>query len=496
MRRDVRCVARGVAGLLAVLAVPLAAHETNTWTATAANNAPATALDWTAGENWSLGHAPAAGDDVSVPVNPSGTQFIRLPSSVTVGDLLLKDNTLLLGEQVAITSMGNGRTPRVYRGWLFADVTLQAAAGSRSPWLGHNHFCGRILSPHGDVIPATDTVHHRLDRYATSPDPLRTDDLLIGNAHRLFPGNAFLAIYAAGAEASASAWAQTAGSPYLALADASAATVAVGAAVTGAGIPAGAYVRRRFTDTHIELSLPATETCASNVLSFAAFHPDARLHVSAYHRQGDHGSELRLLKRLAADGLQLEIDTFGNAGGGQFWQLGLREKDAADWLPGILVLHAVTGGHRKGPSDVLRNCHLLFAGTAAGGSTVFGETRIMAFDQAAYTARLTVTNGVGEVANFTNFVGTLVKDGAGTLAIGLADAANAGAIVLEGGTLELTARDTAGTDGVSFAALTMAAGTALKLPEGGLRVAAATFADGTTVLGPGTLRVQGVPAGT
>lgn len=495
MRRDVRCVARGVAGLLVVLAVPLAAHETNTWTATAANNAPATALDWTAGENWSLGHAPAAGDDVSVPVNPSGTQFIRLPSSVTVGDLLLKDNALLLGEQVAITSMGNGRTPRVYRGWLFADVTLQAAAGSRSPWIGNNHFCGRILSPHGNVIPADGTVHHRLDRYATSPDPLRTDDLLMGDACRLFPGNAFLAIYAAGAEASASAWAQTAGSPYLALADASAATVAVGAAVTGAGIPAGAYVRRRFTDTHIELSQPATETSASNVLSFAAFHPDARLHVSAYHRQGDNGSELRLLKRLAADGLQLEIDTFGNAGTGQFWQLGLREKDAAEWLPGTLVLHAVTGGHRKGPSDVLRNCHLLFAGTAAGGSTVFGETRIMAFDQAAYTARLTVTNGVGEVANFTNFVGTLVKDGAGTLAIGLADAANAGAIVLEGGTLELTARDTAGTDGVSFAALTMAAGTALKLPEGGLRVAAATFADGATVLGPGTLRVQGIPAG-
>ena len=129
MKADVRCgvprqaIRRGLAGLLAVLAVPLAAHETNTWTATAANNAPATALDWTAGENWSLGHAPAAGDDVIFSAN-TGVQFIRLPDAATVGDLRLKDNTLLLGEQVAITSMGNGRTPRVYRGWLFADVTL------------------------------------------------------------------------------------------------------------------------------------------------------------------------------------------------------------------------------------------------------------------------------------------------------------------------------------------------------------------------------------
>ena len=202
MRRDVRCVARVVAGLLAVLAVPLAAHETNKWTATTANNAPATALDWTAGENWSLDRAPAAGDEVSVAESPSGTQFIRLPFSVTVGDLLLKDNTLLLGEQVEITSMGNGRSPRVDRGWLFADVTLQAAAYSRSRWIGNNHFCGRILSPHGNVIPADGTVHHRLDRYATSPNPLRTDDLVMGDACQLFPGDASLAIYAAGAEAS------------------------------------------------------------------------------------------------------------------------------------------------------------------------------------------------------------------------------------------------------------------------------------------------------
>lgn len=500
-RRDVRwgatgrTVRRGLAGLLSVLAAPLVAYEMNTWVSTTADTTPATALDWTADANWSLGHAPAVGDDVKFAAN-LGTQFIRLSDAVTVGDLRLADNTFLLGEQLAITSTGNGRTPRVYKGWLFADLTLQAAAGSLSPWLGENQMvCGRLLSPHGFVIPASNTLNLRLDRYATSPDPLRTDDLQVGAAYGFHPGNASFAAYVEGAEASSSAWAQASGSPYLALADATAATVAVGAAVTGAGIPEGTWVRRRFTEKWIELSQPATETQSSNVLAFAAFHPDARLHVPLYKRQGDSGSMLRLHKRQAADGLSLEIDTFNNASGGQYWLLGISEGDAAGWLPGTLVLHAVTGGHRKGPSDVLRNCHLLFAGTTAGDGTVFDENRIMSFEKAAYTARLTVTNGVGAVANFTNFVGTLVKDGAGTLRIGLADAANAGSIVLEGGTLALTARDTAGTDGVSFAALTMAAGTTLQVPEAGLRVATATFGDGVTVCGPGTLRVRSVPAG-
>lgn len=492
-RRAICGAVRGLAGLCSALAVPLAAYETNTWVATTKNNAPATALDWTAGANWSLGHAPAAGDSAWFNLI-DGAQFIRLPDAVTVGDLkCANNNRYLIGEQLAF--MMDGSTPKVYNGWLFADLTLQAADGSTSPWLGDNQICGRLLSPYGWVMPASNTVYHRLDRYATSPDPLRTDDLQVGAAYGFHPGNASFAAYVEGAEASSSAWAQTAGSPYLALADAAAATVAAGAAVTGEGIPKGTWVRRRFTEKLLELSQPATETLASNVLSFAAFHPDARLHVPRYKCQGTGGSQLRLHRRHAADGLALEIDVFENAGGGQFWLLGIAEGDAAGWQPGALVLHDVTGGHRQRPSDVLRNCHLLFAGTAAGGGTAFGENRIMSFEKAAYTARLTVTNGVGAVANFTNFVGTLVKDGAGTLRIGLADAANAGAIVVEGGTLALTARATAGTDGVSFAALTMAAGTTLQVPEAGMRVAAATFGDGVTVCGPGVLRVQGGAAG-
>lgn len=500
----------GLAAAAALAFLPLAAdYVTNTWTNVTAGaevgRTPATAFDWTDAANWSLGRAPAAGEGAMFnQFSPAGARYVRLPGDVTVGDLNLKsENTVcLIGERVTSTSALRGQKVVLYNGWVFADVTLQAADGEIAPWLGNIAICGRLISPYGRIIQASNFVRHRLDRYATSTDPLRTDDLQLaasGWKAGLHPGNASYAVYAEGADASSSAWTQTAGSPYISLKDASAALVAVGAAVTGAGIPEGTWVRRRFTErTEIELSQPVTETIASNVLSFAAFTPDARLYAPGYWRQGDHASVLQLCKRRDADGLQFEIGEFVNATSAKdqtYWVLGVGKDEAQHWKPGTLVLHAVTGGHKVRPSDVLRNCHLLLAGTAAGGNTVFGETRIMAFEAADYTARLTVTNGVGEVANFTNFVGRLVKDGAGTLRIGLADAVNAGEVAVEAGTLELTARDTAGTDGVSFAALELAAGATLRLPEGGMRVAAATLAEGATVRGPGVLRVaKGDPA--
>ncbi|MGN0853228.1 MAG: hypothetical protein ACI4Q3_07600 [Kiritimatiellia bacterium] len=481
--------------MLVGFVAPVAAYETNVWQTTTVGNTPETALDWLDSANWSLGSPPAAGDSVSF-ASRSGVQYVRLPENLTLCDLRLVENTYLVGERLVFSSAGAGTNPRVYNGWIFADVTMTTVADEKSPWVGGNYFCGRLIAPYDSIIPASGMVCHRLDRYATSSNPLRTDDLQGGEtAVVLHPGNASYAVYAAGAAASASAWSQTEGSPYLSLADASAAPVAVGATVTGAGIPEGTFVRRRFTDlTHIELSQPVAETLSSNVLSFAAFNPDVRLHVQRYIRQGNSGSALMLCKYLPDDNLQLEIDTFGNAANGTWWEIGLSSSQSP-WLPGTLVLHTVGGGHRQGPSDKLHDCHLVFAGTDAGGNTVFGESRIMAFADAVSTARLDVPEGVGEIANFTNLIGTLVKEGAGTLKIGLADAVNAGALVVAAGTLELAARGTAGVDGVSFASLTMAAGTTLRLPETGMTVSRVALEDGATVCGPGTLKVMGPMSG-
>lgn len=476
-----------LSGLLGIY-VPLAAYETDTWQTTTANNTPATALDWTDGANWSLGYAPADGDAVKWTAR-AGAQYVRLPDDLTLGGLDLVNDTYLIGERLVFSSAGPGTWPRAYNGWIFADVTTAKASGEKSAWMGNNYFCGRLLATYERIIPASGTMFHRVDRYATSSNPLRTDDLQVASNLSIHPGNASYAVYVEGAAASSSAWSQTAGSPYISLADASAPATAVGTLVTGAGIPEGTFVRRRFTErTQIELSQPVTETLSSNLLSFAAFNPDVRMHVPLYIRQGTEGSSLKICKRLEADSARFEIDTFSNSAGGEWWWLGVMYNETT-WIPGTIVLHSITGGHKKGPSDRLRNCHLVFAGTADGGSTVFGESRIMTFDGSGYTARLEVPEGTGEIANFTNFVGALVKEGAGTLKIGLADAVNTGTLDIKAGTLELTARETAGAEGVSFAALTMAAGTTLRIPESGMTVSSATFGEGVTVCGPGTLKV-------
>ncbi len=488
-------------GLAVLAALPLAAYETNTWSCATANNTPLTALDWSAAENWSLGHAPASGDYVkwcSIDVNK--LQYVRLPDALTVNQLSLAYSNLkspvLIGEALTIQPGLGGNRGALSWGLTYADVSLQAG----STWMSSTDIAGCLLAPSANVIPAGGWVNHRLDLYATSPDTVRTNDLQIGADYALFPGNANFAVYAAGAEASASAWTLTEGSPYIALKDASAARVAVGAAVTGDGIPEGTWVRRWFSNGLLELSQAATATATSNTLSFAAFHPDARLHVPTYKRQGEDGSAIKLGRRLAADSLRFEIDTFRNVGvkKGNYWLIGLEVSDLDTWQPGTLVLHDVQDSHALRPGDRLRNCHIEFAGTASGGATTFGEKRIVAFDTgvAGAVARLTVpAEKTGVIANFTNFTGTVVKDGAGTLTIGLADAENAGALSVEAGTLALTARASAGTAGVSFASLTLAAGATLQLPAEGLRVAAATFGDGVTVRGPGVLRVAGAKTG-
>ncbi len=484
-------------GMTLLAALPLAAYETNTWSCETVGNTPLTALDWSDAGNWALGHVPAAGDCVKWN-KPDGVQYVRLPDALTVNQLNGANpaKTIFIGESLSIQSGNGGNGGKLSYGTLYADMS-QLAGGTGCLMA---NVAGRISALAGSITLTGGWLNHRLDYYATSGDAVRTDDLSVGADYAIIPGDAHFAVYAAGAEASSSAWTLTEGSPYVALKDASAGYVAVGAAVTGEGVPAGTWVRRRFSNALLELSQPATATIDSSALSFSAFHPDARLHVTNFQRLGYDGSAIKLGRRMAADSLRFEIDVFENAANkdGNYWLLGLEASNLAEWQPGTFVLHEVRDAHDLRPSDRLRNCHIEFAGTADGGATAFGEKRIVAFDEgtADATARLTVPEGKsGAIANFTGFTGTVVKDGAGTLTIGLADAANAGSLAVEAGTLALTARASAGADGVSFASLALAAGATIQLPAEGMRVASATFGDGVTVRGPGVLRVAGAKTG-
>ena len=59
------------------------AFTTNTWTNANSGNTPATAYDWSAPDNWSLGAVPGDHDSVKFPTG-GGMRYIKMPSTVTV----------------------------------------------------------------------------------------------------------------------------------------------------------------------------------------------------------------------------------------------------------------------------------------------------------------------------------------------------------------------------------------------------------------------------
>lgn len=468
-------------------------------------NTPQTPIEWMVPGNWSQERIPADGEATTFP-SYQYSYYVHLPENIKSGKLSCGWNTYLVGECITMTSASTGNTKQLDKGWFFADVHV-ADAGSlvaeKDCWFDSATIAGRIFADGRHIVPSSGTLKHQLDRYATSPNPLRTDDVVItqpssGGVVGIKPGNASYAVYAAGADASSSAWHLTDKSPYIQCAEPSAAFVAVGATVTGAGIPPGTYVRRRFTESMnwLELSNPVTETIPSNVLSFGSFNPDVRYHVPWYGPQGSNGSSLMACRRLLADSVRFEIDVFTMSTQDHYWKLGVPSNEST-WIPGTFVLHEVTGGSADYINDRLLNCHLEFAGMEDGSPTRFPATRRMTFVDAQCTARMTVPEEkTGIIESFTGFTGTLVKDGAGALKIGLEDAANAGALVVKDGVLELVRADSAAWTGTSFGSISIAAGATLKIPLEGLTVGELSIEDGATIVGPGRLVVEGRRSGS
>ena len=112
---------------------------------------------------------------------------------------------------------------------------------------------------------------------------------------------------------------------------------------------------------------------------------------------------------------------------------------------------------------------------------------------AAATARLTVDAGVS--ASFKSLdalAGTIVKDGAGTLTLPVGSDL-AGAVVLEEGTLSLTASEVC-----RLAALTIKSGAVFQMPDCGIRIGTLTVEPGARIVGSVPLQYEtlvGDPAG-
>ena len=464
--------------------------ETCTWTLSSSGNTPATAYDWTDAANWQDGRVPADGDAVVFPQN-GGVYFVRMPDELKIGSMTVAGNARLLGERLVVTDLGaNKRATLQGGGVIYADFQFgQPGDVMVTHYIGGINLAGRIVADVSEVISAWGDELHRLDLYATTSNPLRTDDFQLTKP--MHPGSGNVGVYAPeGADACTGVWSQTAGSPYLQRVSATAHPIAVGTVVTGAGIPDGAFVRRRFGNNHIELSVPVTETAAENTVAFAAFTPDVRAHIPVFDRQGSTQTYFKLFKYRAQDGLRFEIDTT-RTWSKQLNTHGLTTDEIKTRQPGTLVVHTWGGGGDRW--EQLRNCHFELVGTSipAGNPVCFlnGIT--------AYEARMTVPadTAPASIGTFTNWTATVVKDGPGALTVGLGEAANAGAAVVEAGTLALTRNAAAGEAVPSFGRIAVAAGATLQLPACGLCAAVLDAAAGAVVSGPGELVVSGFGRG-
>ena len=483
MRQMIGMLAMGIVGMVN-------AFTTNTWTNANSGNTPATAYDWSDPDNWSLDAAPADYDTVKFPTG-GGMCYIKMPSVVTVeGVRQGSANIVLIGDTFNLLSDGSVRPYLGVNIKLFADLVVGAETlpSSLVPYQADCSIAGRIISTYHNVVSSSGTTIHRMDWYATSSNPVRTDDIDIASNHALHPGSGSVTFYAPqGADACTGGWAQTAGSPYLSRVSASAHALAVGTVVSGDGIPAGTWLKRVFSNSLIELSAVAETTSASNVLSFAAFTPDVRVHIPKFMRQGSTLTNFKLYKYRDEDSFRFEMDEYAT-GGRQINQIGLSESELATYRPGTHVLRLVSGGTN---ADRLLNAHLEFAGTTSGASTVFPQTRGVGFADGTVTTRMTVPEGLeGGICMFTNWVGTLVKDGRGTLKVGVGEASGSGRLMVEEGVFALTNNPSAGNSAFMLGSVSIAAGATLQLPATGLSVGTLAAADGAVLSGPGTLTVE------
>ena len=487
---------RQMIGVLAMAIAGVAhAFTTNTWTNASTGNTPATAYDWSDPDNWSLGAVPADLDALKFPTS-GGMRYIKMPSTVTVESIREgSDKIFLIGDTFNLLSGGSTR-PYLGGGiWLYADLVVGSASlpASLVPYQSACFIAGRIISTHHDIVSASGTTAHHMDKYATSSNPVRTDDIDIASNHSIFPGSGSVTFYAPqGADACTGDWAQTAGSPYLSRVSGTAHPLAVGTIVSGDGIPAGTWLKRVFSNSLIELSAAAETTSASNALAFAAFTPDVRVHVPKFMRQGSTDTNFKLYKYRDEDSFRFEMDAYATYPN-QINRIGLTESDLQTYRPGTHVLRQVTGGTN---ADVLQNVHLEFAGTASGAPTVFPKTRGVCFKDATCTARLTVPDGLeGGICVFTNWIGTVVKDGRGILTVGVDEASGSGGLVVEEGVFALTNNPAAGNGAFRFGSISVSAGAMLQLPATGLSAGRFSAADGAVVSGPGALTVEGWTGG-
>ena len=462
-RKSVRALT-AVCGMMCLGAMSAAAAGLPwTWALDAANTGSTVTnmSEWAVSANWGVesGYPSTAQDVAIVKTGAASYRFIHLPDGLQVGAISADSgHHSFVGTELTILSTGftdytyggpgrirsNGDSTRVY-----ADIL--APDGNS----GTFSACGDYTVK-GTLVLSVGSIYHRANLYANSSDPVRHP---VSIAAITQGSGSLICESARKAAAQTRAFNQVEGSPYLFRADdADAYTLAVGAPVSGAGIPSGTFLKRIFNETCVELSNPVTTTTEGNNVEFAAFGAAVYDQIDYYHyNTGNPGNTIATTKHAADEILEVDIADFTSASAGAERLFRIYTADSS--YPGTLVLHNTGSWQCPITWDVAQT---LLAGDTT--TDYFPKAKFFTTTGAGASARFMVTNDLAiTLMAWTNLTGTVRKQGTGTLVTGLFGGVPAsGTFSVDGGTLVLSNRVAEATIG----ALTAAAGTTLRLVAG------------------------------
>ena len=447
-------------------------------------NTPDTAYDWNTPGNWKDEAVGKNGDDVNIWIYSEGV-YIRLDSNVSPRYMLHSSSAhaFLLGD-ITLSENPNGENDEKKRayitgGYFYGDVTFPSGLTKDQYITGGVKFCGRLLHRAGSgkrAIMPSGSINFCYNRFAREAGERRTED--VGDQGYVAAGNGTMTVYAPeGAEAATGRWRLTEGSPYAYRVSSTAHGLAVGTTVTAANdgvLSPGTFLKHVFTDSTIELSSPAL-TSGEADLSFAAFTPDFTAQFVNVFRVQGAAVTMQMIKKRNEDKARLVFNELYCSYNLATPTMGT---DSNSSIPGTFVLKKVTGSWKE---MTLRNVDIEFAGDG-GSSMEINADHPVALPNPDLTSCMYVTNGMSaSIAKVQNWKGTLAKEGAGSLSLGLQSVTN-GSVTIRGGSFSMALNS--GVEGeLQMNDITLEDGAVLAVPASGVHVDTLAISGNVTISG-------------
>ena len=435
----------------AVVSVVFAAvTSTATWdySVNTGNTSPAAAALWTDAGNWDVNpEYPSGAQWKAVLTGATGMRYISIPGPLTLGAFSATKygtssvaGTVVMGDS-PITFENTTGHYNISGGRIYADIVKGGTQNEGV--LVDSEIAGRIDFGNKLFYLASGVAFHRLDHYAKSSNPVRNDDF---SALGVYRGSGYMKVYGPrNGDAHAEEWNVTAGSPFVTRGT-STPNIAVGAVVTCEGVfPAGTFVKRIFSETVIELSSAAADGIESGAktLSFAAIRPVVTYTIPLLRMNSDSKTYTAFVKH--SEDVDMRVVISNMVATTDFHPFHPHVDDSKGY-PATIEIHDAAGGdstYYTGGKKLLfwlGKCHVEFAETGrAGAKSGFPNSVATSYDKYS-TTQITVTNGIdASIGLVTNFLNTIVKDGGGSLELGLTNdvSRNTGKIVIEEGTVVL-----------------------------------------------------------